>query len=168
VVKRYNIKNTWHWLRRSLRVTRAAQSWRLSNLLRLFGVPTAKPVAFIEKRVLGLRNKSYFIMEYVNGEHMGEYFAKYKEDDAHFEKIAMRVVTLLNNLTKLRVSHGDLKVTNILIENDRPVIIDLDGMSEHASQAKASKAFKKDFKRFMKNWDRRPSVKALFERLFQV
>ncbi len=167
VVKRYNVKGSWHWLRRSLRVTRAAECWRLANLLRLVGIPTAKPVAFIEKKILGLRNKSYFVMEYVPGEHLGDYFAKYKEDDAHFEKIALRVVTLLKNLAKLRISHGDLKVTNILIQDDKPILIDLDGMTEHKTKAGAERAFKKDIKRFLKNWDRRPSVKAFFEKLFQ-
>ncbi len=165
VVKRYNVKGAWHWLRRSLRTTRAAKSWRLANLLRLFGVPTPKPIAFIEKRFFGFRNKSYFVMEYVPGEHLGDYFAKYKQDDAHFEKIALRVITLLTNLTKLRLSHGDLKVTNILIHDDHPVMIDLDGMTEHKTKMGAAKAFKKDFKRFLKNWEKRPSVKAFFERL---
>lgn len=167
VVKRYNIKDSWHWLRRSLRTTRAAESWRLANLLRLVGVPTAKPVAFIEKRMLGFRNKSYFVMEYVAGEHAGDYFAKYKEDDAHFEKVGLRVVNLLNNLAKLRMSHGDLKVTNILIQEDRPILIDLDGMQEHTTKARAQYAFKKDIKRFLQNWDRRVTVKNFFERLFQ-
>lgn len=168
VLKRYNVKGAWHWLRRSMRATRASQCWRLANLLRLFGVPTAKPVAFIEKRAWGIPNKSYFLMEYIKGQHLGDYFAQYKQDDAHFEKIAMRVVNMLENLTQLRLTHGDLKVTNILLdENERPVILDLDGMREHKTQAKANRAYKKEIKRFMKNWDKRPSVKALFEKLFQ-
>ena len=47
VVKRYNMKNSWHWLRRCLRATRAETSWRLSQQLQLFGVSTAKPVAYV-------------------------------------------------------------------------------------------------------------------------
>ncbi len=167
VIKRYNIKNTWHWLRRCLRVTRAWESWRLANLLRLFGVPTAKPVAFIEKRFIGLRNQSYFIMEYVNGIDLAQLFAKYKEDDVYFEKMARRFLNVLDNLTKLRISHGDLKATNILIERDRPIMIDLDGMKEHANQLQINRAYKKEIKRFLQNWDNRPSVKALFQRLLQ-
>lgn len=167
VIKRYNIKDAWHWARRSLRQTRAARSWRLANLLRLFGVPTAKPVAFIEKRFLGLRNKSYFIMEYVPGADIGEYFSSYREDDAHFEKIASRVAILLKNLAKLRMSHGDLKTTNILIENDRPLLIDLDGMSEHKRKGEVKRAYQAEIKRFMKNWTSYPSLQALFGRLLQ-
>jgi tRNA A-37 threonylcarbamoyl transferase component Bud32 len=167
VVKRYNVKDTWHWLRRSLRASRAAESWRLANLLRLFFIPTPKPVAFIEKKFLGLRNKSYFIMEYIDGMHLGDYFANYHESDAHFEKIAVRVIVLLNNLTKLKVSHGDLKMTNILLQHERPVLIDLDGMQEYKSQAIANRAYKKEIKRFMKNWLNKPRIKILFERLLK-
>jgi hypothetical protein len=55
VVKRYNMKNIWHRLRRALRHTRAHQSWRLAQKLNLFYVNTAKPVAYLEANVLGMR-----------------------------------------------------------------------------------------------------------------
>lgn len=165
VIKRYNIKNTLHWMRRSLRKTRAAESWKLANTLRLFGVQTPKPIAFIEKRFLGLRHKSYFFMEYIKGPNLAEYFANYQADDAHFEKIAARVVTLLKDITKMKMSHGDLKATNILIENDKPVLLDLDGMKEYKTQKKANRVYKSEIKRFMKNWKNQPGVRALFEKL---
>ena len=165
VVKRYNIKNTWHWMRRALRSTRAAESWKLANTLRLFGIATPKPIAFIEKRFLGLKNKSYFVMEHINGPNLANYFANYRPDDAHFEKIAARVVDLLKNLAKLKMSHGDLKATNILIQNDQPILLDLDGMKEYKNQKKANRAYKKEIKRFMRNWKHMPSVKALFEKM---
>lgn len=164
VVKRYNIKNTWHWVRRAFRSTRAAETWKLANTLRLFGIATPKPIAFIEKRFLGLRSKSYFVMEYIDGENLAKYFSKYRHDDPHFEKIAVRVVALLKNLAKLKLSHGDLKATNILIKNDQPILIDLDGMKEHKTEKKANRFYKKEIKRFMKNWKHMPSVKTLFER----
>ncbi|EKD53706.1 MAG: hypothetical protein ACD_60C00160G0028 [uncultured bacterium] len=161
VVKRYNIKNITHWLRRCFRPTRAFTSWRLSHLLRLFGIKTAKPVAFIEKRFLGLRHKSYFVMEYINGAHLGEYFQEEQLKDTH-EAVALRIMTLFKNLAKLNMSHGDLKMTNILIENDSPILIDLDGMKEHCSKKETARAYKKEIKRFMQNWTTRPLIKKLF------
>jgi len=165
VVKRYNVKGVWHWLRRSLRPTRAVASWQLAHLLRLFGIPTAKPVACIEKRFLGLRNKSYFVMEYISGAHLGDYFKHYQKEDTRFVTMAARVMALFNNLAKLRISHGDLKMTNILIENERPILIDLDGVTEHRSVKKVQRAYKNEIKRFMQNWEDRPDVKKLFEEL---
>ncbi len=165
VIKRYNMKDAWHWMRRTFRSTRAAHSWRLSNTLRLFGIATPKPIAFIEKRFLGLRNKSYFVTEYMNAPNLADYFKNYRADDAHFEKIASRVVTLIKNITKMKMSHGDLKATNILIVNDNPVLLDLDGMKEHKKQSKANRVYKNEIKRFMKNWENQPAVKTLFEKV---
>jgi len=162
VIKRYNVKNAWHWLRRCLRPSRAATSWVLSQRLRLFAVPTPKPVAFIEKRFLNLRGTSYFIMEYTDGPHVGEYFANYRGENQQLVDVAKNIIRLFVNLAKLRLTHGDLKMTNILIEDNRPMIIDLDGMVEHRTQLGLRMAFKKEMRRFMKNWDNLPSVKEMF------
>lgn len=164
VVKRYNIKSVWHWLRRCLRATRAARSWRLAQLFRLFGIPTAKSVAFIENRFLGLRGTSYFIMEYVEGKNIGEYFADYQASDERFEKVAERTSVLLNNLAKLRVSHGDLKMTNILIHHEQPILLDLDGVIEHRSKNDTRRGYSSEVQRFMQNWQMFPAVRNLFAR----
>lgn len=160
VIKRYNIKNFWHGLRRCLRSTRAAKSWRLAQYLTLMKIPTAKPVAFIEKRFLGLRGKSYFIMEQVSGMHLGEYFSKASEE----QKVQMskKVTSLLENLARLRLIHGDLKMTNIIIHNNEPVLIDLDGMKEYSCPFGFKRALKKEFARFLRNWESQPSIYKLF------
>jgi len=167
VVKRYNIKNGWHWLRRCLRATRAETSWRLSQKLRLFGISTAKPVAYVENRFFGLRGRSYFIMEYVAGQTLGEFFSNQgTKSDSHEAHIAKIVVNTLRNLGKLKITHGDLKMTNILIAGEQPVLIDLDGMCEHVTSFGFKRSFKKEVRRFMQNWNHQPSVFALFQGLF--
>lgn len=165
VIKRYNIKNIFHYLRRCLRPSRAANAWSISQRLRLFTIATPKPVAFIEKRFLGLRNTSYFVMEYSTGIRADQFFSNYRGDNAYIEQVAQRIVELFSNLAKLSLTHGDLKATNILIEQDQPVILDFDGVIEHPNRRALSVAFKKEMRRFMKNWENMPSVYCLFERL---
>lgn len=165
VVKRYNIKNKKHWARRCLRRSRAAHCWQLAQQLRMVGISTARPVAYIENRIFGFRGKSYFIAEYVDGLHAGEYFANFQPDDKRYTLIAERILKLLKNLSEIRITHGDLKMTNILIEKDRPVLIDLDGMREHKTQFRFKHLFKKEIQRFMKNWEDQPAVHALFDNL---
>lgn len=167
VIKRYNIKNFWHGLRRCLRPTRAMASWRLAQYLCLMGVPTAKPTAFIEKRILGLRTKSYFVMDYIDGPHVGEYFAKANLQDSQTEAMVEKIVTLFKNLAQLRLLHGDLKMTNILIHNDEPVLIDLDGMREYRWKFGFKRALRNEWNRFLKNWDNQPTVRKLFERSYR-
>jgi tRNA A-37 threonylcarbamoyl transferase component Bud32 len=161
VVKRYNIKNTWHWLRRCFRSTRAVSSWRLAQRLHLFGISTPKPIACIENRFLGLRGKSYFVMDYVEGQHLGKHLANNK----NFSETAKHVVMLLNNLSELQITHGDLKMTNILISNHGPYLIDLDGMTEHTSQSSFKRAYKQELIRFMQNWKNSPDIHTLFDSL---
>lgn len=164
VIKRYNIKTVWHFLRRCLRPTRASQSWRLAQKLHLFGVTTAKPIAFLEKRYLGFRGKSYYVTEYVSGEHAGEYFDRNYKDDSKVNEMVKRITTLLKNIAKLEISHGDLKISNILInQQEQPVLIDLDGTAEHISLSSLQKAWRKEIKRFLKNFQNQPVIGERFE-----
>ena len=67
VVKRYNMKNMWHALRRSYRQSRAWVSWRNAHLLKSIGINTPNPVAMMEKRLGPLRSVSYILTEYIDG-----------------------------------------------------------------------------------------------------
>ncbi len=168
VVKRYNIKDMFHWLRRCIRPSRAVKSWQLAHHLRLEGISTAKPIAYIEKNFLGLRGKSYFIMEFVPGIHAGDYFSQYQPNKIAYEHTAQRIVSLFKNLAELRLTHGDLKMTNILLDHDKPVLIDLDGMYQHNGNRSFKRAFHKEMQRFMRNWEGFPSIKEMFQRLLGV
>ena len=164
VVKRYNMKSLLHWLRRCLRPTRAARSWRLAHKLNLFGVATAAPVAFVEARFFGLRGKSYYISEYISSENLLQYFSRHANDQAAVEMMVRRVVRLLRGLRKLDMSHGDLKAANIMINAaGQPVLIDLDGAVEHTSASGLRKAWLAEIKRFLRNFDEMPSLRARFE-----
>jgi len=162
IIKRYNMKNIFHWLRRCLRTSRAVKNWRFAHLLRLFGIATPKPLAYIEKRFFGLRSESYIIMEKVNGLHLGDYLMLVNNDEAAKAKIASRTKQMLASLSKLKITHGDLKMTNILVENNRPVLIDLDGMQEHKNKHSLIKKTIKERQRFLENWSFDPQLQQLF------
>jgi tRNA A-37 threonylcarbamoyl transferase component Bud32 len=166
VIKRYNIKNTWHRLRRALRATRAATSWRLALKLRLFGVAAAKPIAFIENKFFGIKGKSYLAMEYISEQHIGNYFHQHQGDEIKTNAMVEKITTLLTNLTKLEMTHGDLKMTNIMInQREQPVLIDLDGAVEHASHSGLRKTWQKETQRFLRNFTTMPNV---MEKLINV
>lgn len=167
VAKRYNVKGVLHWLRRCLRSTRAAKSWYFGQQFRLFGIRTPKPIAFIEKRFFGLRGTSYLLMEYVPAEHAGEYFSSAQHDAASHLAVAQKITDLIKNLADIRITHGDLKMTNILIANQNPVLIDLDGVESHYTSHSLHQAFQKEVKRFMENWQSNPSSAKLFGNLFK-
>ncbi|MBV8801569.1 MAG: hypothetical protein JO131_01140 [Gammaproteobacteria bacterium] len=168
VIKRYNIKNSIHWLRRCLRNTRAKTTWRLAQQLSLFGIPTAKPIAYIEKHFFGLNSTSYFFMEYIPGLSSKDYFATYQPTNPQYAFIAERVLALFHALTELHLTHGDLKNTNIIIHLEQPKLIDLDGMCEHTLARRLQTTYKKELKRFMNNWHEHPDIFALFNDLLKT
>lgn len=164
VVKRYNLKDTWHRLRRCLRQTRAATSWRLAQKLNLFEIPTARPVAFIENRMLGFRGTSYYVTEYVSGEHAGDYFFRNYMRSEKIANMIKRISMLLKSVAKVEITHGDLKITNILVSSaEQPVLIDLDGAAEHMSLSGLRKAWQKELSRFLLNFNSNPVLRKQFE-----
>jgi tRNA A-37 threonylcarbamoyl transferase component Bud32 len=163
VVKRYNIKSFGHGLRRSVMPTRAAHSWRNAHLLLLLGIPTPRPVAMLEKRFGPFRRKAYFISEYLYGPHALIFFT---EGDLHEKStVARRIADIFKSLKSARISHGDMKATNILIHQHEPVLIDVEGICAHYSRRRFLSAHRKDIKRFFQNWKDLPEVSRMFEKL---
>ncbi|HEX4044637.1 MAG TPA: lipopolysaccharide kinase InaA family protein, partial [Gammaproteobacteria bacterium] len=157
VIKRYNLKTSFHYLRRCLRPTRAAHCWRLAQKMNLFGLITAKPVAFIEKRYFGLRGVSYYITEYVQGEQADRFLAH--ADEVQTTQAIQHVSRVLKNLPQINITHGDLKITNILINQQlQPVLIDLDGAAEHFSLSSLRGTWHKEIKRFLRNFHDNPTL----------
>ncbi|MGA3678612.1 lipopolysaccharide kinase InaA family protein [Pseudomonas graminis] len=164
VIKRYNIKNLAHWLKRFWRPSRAWHSWREGNRLRFLGIATPKPLALLEKRFLWLRREAYLVTEFLPGPDIIERFAPYVANGDAPEAELQALDTLFAQLIRERISHGDLKGHNVFWQQDRWSLIDLDAMCQHGSQTSFATAFAKDRARFMRNW---PADSALHQLLEQ-
>lgn len=162
VIKRYNIKDWKHFLSRALRPSRALKSWHNANLLKFYGIPSPDPVAIIEKCFGFVRKTAYFISEYVPGETYHDFLYLSGPTDEKKRSIAQSVCKLFRSLKKLNISHGDLKISNLMIKNDMVSLIDLDAMQQHTRQNNFQKSHKKDVKRFFKNWENDPANRLFF------
>lgn len=160
VVKRYNIKNGWHRLRRMFRRSRAWVSWANSHRLDFLGIKTVKPVALVEERFGPLRSRAFFVTEYVHAPDASTL-------EEPMEDQVRAIVDLLKSLSMAGVSHGDLKATNLLLSDEGAVILDLDSMTEHADADKRRTAQKRDLERFLKNWEFNPSLEQRFTDLLE-
>ena len=169
VVKRYNVKSAWHGLMRSFRKTRAAASWANAHRLRLLGLPAMKPVSLLEQRYFFhlLRGKSYFLSEYVEAPTIKDFFAK-ETDKAKRAELVKQVVELFYRLYLLKISHGDMKASNILIVDDQPFLIDLDSMRQHHFGLPAKHQHVRDIRRFMRNWQDDVALSNAFKKVFKV
>jgi tRNA A-37 threonylcarbamoyl transferase component Bud32 len=157
VIKRYNLKNFLHTIKQLFRVSRAAKIWRNAQYLNLLEIPTAKPVALLEKRFGPLRLTSYIITEYVAGEDLQSFLSK-PQSSTTLTNAMQNIQQLFAHLDAVQLAHGDMKATNILVMNNQPVLLDLDAMYLYKTHWRWQRAARKDRERFMKNWENQPEL----------
>lgn len=149
VVKRYNIKNARHALSRLWRPSRGWHSWREGHRLSLFGIATPAPLALVEERWGSLRGRAWLVNEYCAGTDLLALLDANREPPP---AIAAALTTLFATLHRERISHGDLKATNLLWDGRALQVIDLDAMRQHRSAAGHARAWRRDRARLLRNW----------------
>ncbi|WP_312290467.1 serine/threonine protein kinase [Stutzerimonas nitrititolerans] len=162
VIKRYNIKGVGHWLRRCWRPSRAWHSWVEGNRLMFLDIATPRPLAVLELRWLGLRRRSYLVTEYGAGEDIATRFQPYLSSPPP-EAELLALDQLFAALLRERISHGDMKGTNLLWEQGCWALIDLDAVQQHGSDASFARAYAKDRARFLRNWPTDSALHRLLE-----
>lgn len=168
VIKRYNLKSITHRMRRLFRPTRALRAWKLSQKLAFFNIATAKPVAFIEHQFLKMRGKSYFVTEYISNQHIGDFFNQTPSFETN-SKVVNNTIELLKQLAQIGLTHGDLKATNILLnENHQPFLIDLDGATSYISLDNLQVAWKKEISRLLENFTCRPDIVEMIKKRWEA
>lgn len=128
VVKRYNHKGFIHSLRHTVKGCRARRCWHCANRLAELRIATAESFGYFEHRKMNLVWESYLIVEYICGRTLSDLLNDSTTDNAHKAVIMKNVRHLIDELGKHRITHGDLKHTNILITNTGIILADLDGM----------------------------------------
>ena len=68
----------------------------------------------------------------------------------------------------LKISHGDMKATNLKIVDNQPVLLDLDSMKHHRFGLIAKHRHARDLHRFMRNWQADESLANAFKKVFKV
>jgi tRNA A-37 threonylcarbamoyl transferase component Bud32 len=156
VVKRYNIKSIWHRISRFFRPTRAWHSWRNGYLLRFLGINTPLPVALIEQRIGPFRSVAFLVTEAISALPLNKATAQGVD-------CVGEVATQIKKLAASKISHGDMKATNLLVKGNEVYLIDLDAMKQHHSEHSFKEALAADMERFMRNWSDQPEVHKAFK-----
>ena len=163
VLKRYNARSFGHKIKRSLRQSRAQRCWNMSYAFAQAGLNVAAPVFMFEERFLFIRQHAYFANEYLSG---GELLSLLPNmNDAEKMQVVDALEHAMNIMQEHKISHGDLKATNLLWVDNQLYFIDLDAARQHKTIASWQRANKRDKKRFLKNWRDTPELEALFARI---
>ena|GEM_PF-743266 len=150
VVKRYNHRGLIHSLRHTIKTARARRGWLHAHRLGVLNIATPRPIGYIDQRRGLLTWKSYLITEYVEGQILYYFLRDSNVTQERRSMVTQQVAELLDKLGKYRITHGDLKHSNILITKTGPVLTDLDGMKAHKWNLIYQCRAKKDLRRFGK------------------
>lgn len=151
VIKRYNHKGPLHSLRHTLRGSRAKRSWRNANRLLLLGIPTPRPLAYIDERRGPVLHCSYFIAQFVSGQELYGILRDKNVPEDRKQRLIDQVVRVLERMADHAISHGDLKHTNILSDGDTISLTDLDGMRVHRIAWLQQCRHRRDLARFLRD-----------------
>jgi tRNA A-37 threonylcarbamoyl transferase component Bud32 len=163
LIKRYNIKNLAHWLKRFWRPSRAWHSWREGNRLQHLGIATPAPLAVVESRWCWLRGRAWLVTDYCGGQDVLAVLQPWLETPPP-EKYLLALDRLFAALLREQISHGDLKGTNLLWDEASGCwsLIDLDAMQQHRNAQGFARAYARDRARFLRNW---PANSGLYRML---
>lgn len=151
VIKRYNHKGLWHAVRHTLKGSRARRSWLHAHLLGRLGIPTARPVAYIDQRRGPLLWQSYFVMRFVPGMPVSSIFRDEQTSSAQKKQIHEQILSLLERMAKHGISHGDMKHVNILFDGDQIILMDLDGMKVGGAGRLWRRRHQRDIDRYLRD-----------------
>ena len=149
VIKRYNLKGFWHALSRLFRPSRAWHSWHAALRLAFLDIPTPEPLALIEERWGPLRRRAWLVSDYCPGIRLSRHLAADAEPAA---AEAQALIGVFSRLGEARLSHGDLKASNLLWHDGQVVIIDLDAVRRHGLRCAWQRAWQRDRARLLRNW----------------
>ncbi|MBL4674259.1 MAG: phosphotransferase [Arenicella sp.] len=162
VLKRYNPRNQWHKIKRALRRSRARRCWQMSYAFSEAGLNVAAPILMLEDRFGPFRLNAYFVNEFLEGQELRILLPSMNR--AQQLKVADAVNDAFEKLKAARLTHGDLKASNLMWSDDRLFFIDLDAAQQHRNPVTWLKGHNKDRKRFLKNWQGDSQLLAIFDR----
>jgi len=165
-VKRYNIKKMVHRIKRLAGESRASRSWRNAHRMQLRGIATAEPVAMFECLKGKMRGVSVFAMQHLAGVNSADFFRDTAVDDKDRRRVAGKMLEIIAELKRQRITHGDLKSTNFILGN-KTFLIDLDAMRFHGHRSGFEKRHAQDVRRFRENWLGDERTEKLFDSLYE-
>lgn len=134
----------------------------MSKLFEQAGISIPRPIAYIEKRFGPLRGKSYFINEYIEAENLFTYITTHA-DPLDTTTTERKVVELFEALRTTGINHGDMKATNILVCDEKLLVLDLDAARKADDGSLFKRGYEKDRFRFLKNWKNHPDLYQRFD-----
>ncbi|MGD9108192.1 MAG: lipopolysaccharide kinase InaA family protein [Gammaproteobacteria bacterium] len=156
VIKRFNTKNLWHRITRSLRRSRASKCWENAHRLLFHQIATPQPLAIIEKKSWWLREKTYYLMEYIAGTPLDIYLNNNNNDQEYYIN---KLINIFKFFKQQHIRYRDPKTMHFLVANHDLYLLDLDDMQKLPTLWYfLTSAWKKDYEKLIKYWNKNPKM----------
>lgn len=167
IVKRYNLIDAAHALKRAPQPSRAWRHWYHAHRLLTLGVWTPEPLLVMERRYGPLRRQAWLVTEAVEGRNLLQDIGRLEQPDAR-GFVLEQFRDWFAFMRRHRVNHGDLKISNFISRPEGLVVLDLDGMRWPAGPGRFGRGFRRDASRFMRNWQGRPALHEAAGRMLRA
>ena len=163
LLKRYNLRGPVHTASHLLMRSRARGSWLNGRRLRLAGIATPRPMAYLENRIGPFRTRSFLLTEFVPGVPLNDVIVRRNGRPDIPDMVIQQFATHWRRLGEFRLSIGDAKGSNFLVTPDHCLwLIDLDSMRAHWSNLTFRLFRARDWKRFLQDWCWAPEIQSAF------
>ena len=165
IIKRYNRASIFRTLRYYLRTSKARASWRNAHLLKISGIKTPSPIAFVEKRWGPFLLSSYFVCAFNDFPTAAQKYQHQPPNELELNWFG----ELLEKMRRARIYHGDLNAHNLLVTDNGIAIIDIPQMQDLSAKSQRTflRSHHKDQQRFLQRWQKKPQQLKCFTEILE-
>jgi len=161
IIKKYQIKGLWHYLRKLFSQTRALTAWKACHWFNAAGIRTLNIVSVIERYNKLTTTESYLISSFLPGDRLDEININEKQKYL----IGNRVSSFFKRLQWIGFNHGDSKSSNFFLYQGKLFVFDLDVAKKRILSFQIKNKILKDQKRILKSFDTETNTRqALIKR----
>lgn len=168
VVKQSHAKTSRKAIKRAFLPSRAARGWYAAHTVEAYGVRTASAIAYVDARHGPFRGRSWLISDWVPGQDARTCVTAPGIDPDERTRLIRAIVEIYARLHRARITHGDNRPENFLIQDGRPVLIDLDVTVRHPLWSLAFRRYaRSDVRTLIMRWRDLPEIADEFRRTFR-
>ena len=162
VIKKYQIKGKWHYLRKLFSQTRALTAWKACHWFNAAGIKTFSIVAVIERYNSFTTTESYLISLCQPGERLDKVNLNKQQEYL----IENRLSSFFKRLRWIGFNHGDTKSSNFFLFNNRLFVFDLDISKRRFLRILQKIKINKDQRRILRSFEENKKFTRALERRF--
>ena len=162
VIKKYQIKGSWHYLRKLFSQTRALTAWKASHWFNAAGIKTFNIVAVLERYDSLTTTESYLISLNLPGERLDEVDLNKRKEYL----IENRLSSFFKRLKWIGFNHGDVKSSNFFLLNQELFVFDLDSARKRFPKSRVKNKINKDQQRILKSFGEHEKTREALIRRF--